>query len=134
MFNVLDQSIVALIKDLPGETLAPADNLTINVGKLLTDDTSVVDTAQVVLFKEAYVDNVSMDDSIALNVTLAAITDDVTPADVLVQTFGKNIDNNDSIVTLTETGSGVLLNYTDNVGVEGYFSEIYVGETVIAIS
>jgi hypothetical protein len=134
VFNVLDQSIVALVKDLPGDNLTPADNLTINVGKLITDNTPVVDTAQVVLFKEAYVDNVSMDDSIALNVTLAAITDDVTPADVLVQTFGKNIDNNDSIVTLTETGSGVLLNYTDNVGVEGYFSEIYVGETVIAIS
>lgn len=134
VFNVLDNSLVALIKDLPENNTTTIDNLTISVGKVLTDSTPVTDIAQVVLFKEAYVDNVSMDDSIALNVTLAAITDDVTPADVFIQTFGKNIDNNDSIVNLTESGSGVLLNYTDNVGVEGYFSEIYVGETVIDIS
>jgi len=134
VFSALDSAEVALLKDLPGETLSPTDSLTINLGKLLTDELSTSDTAQVVLYKEAYVDNVSMDDSIALNVTLAAITDNVTPSDVFVQTIGKNIDNTDSTVSLTESGTGILLNYTDNVGATGYFSEIYVGETVITIS
>jgi hypothetical protein len=134
VFNVLDQSIVALLKDLPGESLAPSDNLTISVGKVLSDSAPVVDIAQVVLFKEAYVDNVSMEDNIALNVTLAAINDDTTLIDELTQTIGKNIDNTDSTVSLIESGNGIILNYTDNVGAEGYFAEIYVGETVLNIS
>ena len=48
--------------------------------------------------------------------------------------FNKLIDNTDSIVSFTESGSGALLNYTDAVGPSGYFFEYYVGEEVITIS
>ncbi len=134
VFNILDTAQVALLKELPGDSASTSESLTINFGKILTDDTPISDTAEVVLYKEPYSDNVSTEDSIALYVTLAAINDDTTPGDEFVQTFGKNIDNADSTITLTETGSGILLNYTDNVGATGYFSEIYVGESVITIS
>ena len=48
--------------------------------------------------------------------------------------FSKLIDNTDSIVSFTESGNGILLNYTDAVGLSGYFLEYYVGEEVITIS
>ena len=48
--------------------------------------------------------------------------------------FNKLIDNTDNTVTLTESGNGILLNYTDTIGALGYFSEYYVGEEVLTIS
>ena len=46
--------------------------------------------------------------------------------------FNKIItDNTDGF---TESGNGILLNYTDTIGALGYFSEYYVGEEVITIS
>ena len=52
----------------------------------------------------------------------------------LTDVFSKLIDNTDSIVSFTESGNGILLNYTDTVGPTGYFLEYYVGEEVITIS
>jgi len=52
----------------------------------------------------------------------------------LTDVFSKLIDNTDSNVSLTESGNGILLNYTDTIGASGYFLETYVGEQVITIS
>jgi hypothetical protein len=50
----------------------------------------------------------------------------------LTDVFNKIItDNSDGF---TESGNGILLNYTDTIGASGYFLEYYVGEEVIAIS
>ena len=50
----------------------------------------------------------------------------------LTDVFNKQItDNTDGF---TESGSGILLNYTDVIGPSGYFLEYYVGEEVITIS
>jgi hypothetical protein len=50
----------------------------------------------------------------------------------LTDVFNKIItDNTDSF---TESGNGIMLNYTDFIGAPGYFLEYYVGEEVISIS
>jgi hypothetical protein len=58
----------------------------------------------------------------------------VSVTESLTSAFYKFVDNTDSTVTFTESGNGVLLNYTDVIGPSGYFLEYYVGEEVITIS
>ena len=135
VFNVLDIAQVALRKNLPDDNTFTSDSTTLSVTKALTDEITLSDTFDLIQYLEAYSDNVTTTEALVYSLD-KAITDDtnVFISDSFTQAFSKNIDNNDSTVSITESGNGVLLNYTDSVGVTGYFSEIYVGETIITIS
>jgi hypothetical protein len=50
----------------------------------------------------------------------------------LTDVFNKNITDNTN--GFTESGNGILLNYTETIGPSGYFLEYYVGEELITIS
>ncbi len=52
--------------------------------------------------------------------------DNQSLSDELSQVFGKNIDNNLSNVSITDSGSGILTDYATD-----YFDEIYAGTPVI---
>ena len=54
------------------------------------------------------------------------LSDNQSLSDELVQVFSKNIDNNISNVSITDTGSGILVDYAID-----YFNEIYAGTPVI---
>ena len=63
------------------------------------------------------------------------LLDSLSIEETLATTIQKPISNADSIVTFTESGNGLILNYSDPaVGPSSYFSEIYVGETVLTIT
>ena len=135
VFTTLDSAQVALLKNLGTDSASTTDSLTISLARSFTDNSSITDTFNLIQYWEAYRDNVLPLESLLLNVA-KPITDEsnVSITDSFIQLFGKNIDTTDSIITLTESGSGLLLNYTDAVGALGYFSEVYAGSPVIAIS
>jgi hypothetical protein len=60
------------------------------------------------------------------NLSEALVDDSLSLSEELVQVFGKNIDNNISNVSITDTGSGILVDYAID-----YFDEIYAGSSVI---
>jgi hypothetical protein len=131
-FNALDTSLVALYKNLGTDNVATTDTVTVALGKYFSDDVTPVEDFNIVLYLEPYADSVDTAESLSLNIG-KSIEDDsnVNVTESFTQNFGKLIDNTDSTVTFTDSGSGVLLNYTDAVGALGYFAETYVGGTVL---
>lgn len=131
-FNALDTSLVALNKNLGTETVSVTDTTTIALGKNFNDDIAPVDDLNIVLYLEPFADSAEAVESLTFNVS-KTIDDDsnVSITESLTQNFGKLIDNTDSIITITDSGNGVLLNYTDAIGSTGYFAETYVGSTVL---
>ena len=77
------------------------------------------------LYLAAFSDNVSILDTLGFVVGYN-LSDSQSLSDELVQVFSKNIDNNISNVSITDTGSGILVDYAID-----YFDEIYAGSTVI---
>jgi hypothetical protein len=133
-FNVLDNVSIKFNKNFDNETVDTSDDITLTVKPVYTDSVISLDTTNVVLYLSAFTDNTTPTESLTINTTLAAFTDNTTPAESLTLSTGKNIDNNDSSVTFTESVSGILLNYTaDASTVTGYFANAYVGSTVITV-
>lgn len=131
-FNALDTTLVALYKNLGTDNVSTTDTVTVALGKYFSDDITPVEDFNIVLYLEAFADSAETVESLSLNI--GKFIDDVSNVNVtesFIQNFGKLIDNTDSTVTFTDSGSGVLLNYTDAVGASGYFAETYVGGTVL---
>lgn len=135
VFATLDSAQVALLKNLGTDEATASDSLTISLTKGLADNISILDTFNLVQYWEAYYDNVTPSESLVFSISKPIIDEsNVSITDALVQTFGKNIDNADSIISLTEAGEGILLNYTESTGASGYFLDIYAGESVLTFS
>jgi len=131
-FNILDNRLVALYKNLGTDNVFASDSATIALGKYFSDNITPSDSFDIVLYLEAFTDSVNATESLTFNINKTVIDDsNVSITESLTQNFGKLIDNTDSIITLTDSGSGVLLNYTDAIGASGYFAETYVGSTVL---
>ena len=131
-FNALDTSLVALYKNLGTDGVTTTDTVTVALGKYFSDDVTPVDDFTIVRYIEAFTDSVEATESLAFNIGKTIVDDsNVSITESLTQNFGKLIDNTDSIITITDSGNGILLNYTDTIGASGYFAETYVGGTIL---
>jgi hypothetical protein len=133
-FNVLDSIAKKINKNFDDNITITDDTLTLTVKPVFTDNALVLDSANVVLYLSAFTDNISPTESLTIVSAASTVIDNTTPSDTITLSTGKNIDNNDSKVTLTESVSGILLNYSTDVStVTGYFANAYVGSTVITV-
>jgi hypothetical protein len=132
VFTTLDAAQVALLKNLGTDTANITDSVVVSLLKSFSDDLSLQDSTLVVNQLAAFGDALSPTETISLTVSKSIIDDsNVNITESLTQLFNKQIDNADSTITLSDAGSGLLLNYTDSIGVLGYFAETYVGGTVL---
>ena len=116
----------------PTDNVLPSENITLAFNTVVSDSTTLTDN-NIISIQKVISDSVSVTDQLLFGED-KIIDDSTSILETLTNTVQKPINNTDSIVTLTETGQGLLLNYTDNVAPSGYFSEVYVGETVLTIT
>lgn len=125
-----------------------------NTGKVLTDSANVTESSTYLMNKLVDTDSITLSETIPL--TIYKVIDDTLTIDdsAFALNFGKtlsgednvtfietvtpslsfSIDNADSLVSLTESGSGLMINYTSNIGATGYFLELYAGDTIFTIT
>ena len=132
--TLTDNTPITTTKALSDDNIASTDNgtyFTINKTVVVWGPYSIIDPAR--YFDSDYVDPF---DYTGTEPVEGGVLDGGTVyvTESLTDVFSKLIDNTDSIVSFTESGNGILLNYTDAVGLSGYFLEYYVGEEVITIS
>jgi hypothetical protein len=132
-FTILERAQVGLLKNFGTEAATTSDSLTLTIKPVYTDNVTATESINLVLYLAAVTDSTTPTDVVTLSTSLAAFTDDTTSSDSTTLSIGKNIDNNDSNVTFTESVVGTLLNYTDSTGGTGYFANIYAGSTVISV-
>ena len=96
-----------------------------NTSKLLTDSANVTESSTFVFTREPEFDTVTLSESIPLTFN-KVLDDSVTLTDLLPTTTPIIND----LLSTTESGGGVLLNYADST----YFLELYVGETIFTIT
>ena len=125
VFNTLDSKIYELQKPLANVLSISDSFISLDVYKPVDDNVTVSESLGIVLYLAAFSDYVSILDTLGF-VTGSSLSDDQSLSDQLVQVFSKNIDNNISNVSITDTGSGILVDYAID-----YFDEIYAGSTVI---
>jgi len=106
-----------------------SENLTITFNTTNSDSVTPSDNTSIALQLAAFTDNTTFTDSAVIDFK-TTIEDNTTVTESFIQNINKSISNADSTVSFIESGSGVLLNYVES----SYFSEIYVGETVLTIS
>ena len=97
-----------------------------DVYKPISDNVTISESLTLIQYLAPFSDNVSILDSLDF-VTGSSLSDDQSLSDELAQVFSKNIDNNISNVSITDTGSGIIVDYAID-----YFDEIYAGTSVIA--
>jgi hypothetical protein len=125
VFSTLDSRAYQLQKPL-ANVLSISDNfISLDVYKPLSDTVTISESFTLAQYLVAFSDNVTILDSLA-NLSEALVDDSLSLSEELVQVFGKNIDNNISNVSITDTGSGILVDYAID-----YFDEIYAGSSVI---
>ena len=125
VFNTLDSKIYELQKPLANVLSISDSFISLDVYKPVDDNVTVSESLGIVLYLAAFSDNVSILDTLGF-VTGSSLSDDQSLSDQLVQVFSKNIDNNISNVSITDTGSGIIVDYATD-----YFNEIYAGSLVI---
>ena len=125
VFNTLDSKIYELQKPLANVLSISDSFISLDVYKPVDDNVTVSESLGIVLYLAAFSDNVSILDTLGF-VAGYNLSDSQSLSDELVQIFSKNIDNNISNVSITDTGSGILVDYAID-----YFDEIYAGSSVI---
>jgi len=126
VFNLLDSRVYQLQKPL-ANVLSISDNfISLDVYKPESDTVTISESFTLIQYLAAFSDNVTILDTLGFVVGYN-LSDNQTLSDELLQVFSKNIDNNISNVSITDTGSGILVDYAT-----GYFDEIYAGSPVIA--
>ena len=125
VFNILDSKVFQLQKPLANVINISDNFISLDVYKPVSDTVTISESFTLVQSLAAFSDNVSILDSLGF-VTGSSLSDDQSLSDELAQVFSKNIDNNLSNVSITDSGSGILDDYATN-----YFNEIYAGTTVI---
>jgi hypothetical protein len=132
VFTTLDTAQTALLKNLGTDTANISDSVVVSLLKSFNDDFLLQDSALVSNRLAAIGDDLTPTETLTLSVSKTIIDEsNVNITESLTQLFNKQIDNADSIITLSDTGSGLLLNYTDSIGASGYFAETYAGGTVL---
>ena len=126
VFNTLDSKIYELQKPLANVLSISDSFISLDVYKPVDDNVTVSESLGIVLYLAAFSDNVSILDTLGFVVGYN-LSDSQSLSDELVQIFSKNIDNNISNVSITDNGSGILVDYATD-----YFNEIYAGTSVIA--
>ena len=125
VFNILDSKVYQLQKPL-ANVLSISDNfISLDVYKPLSDVVTISESFVLAQYLVPFSDNITILDSLT-NSSEELVSDSLSLSEELVQVFGKNIDNNISNVSITDTGSGILVDYAID-----YFDEIYAGSTVI---
>jgi hypothetical protein len=125
VFNILDSKVYQLQKPL-ANVLSISDNfISLDVYKPLSDVVTISESFVLAQYLVPFSDNVTILDSLS-NSSEELVSDSLSLSEELVQVFGKNIDNNISNVSITDTGSGILVDYAID-----YFDEIYAGSSVI---
>ena len=125
VFNTLDSKIYELQKPLANVLSISDSFISLDVYKPVDDNVTVSESLGIVLYLAAFSDNVSILDTLGF-VAGYNLSDSQSLSDELVQIFSKNIDNNISNVSITDNGSGILVDYAID-----YFDEIYAGSPVI---
>ena len=125
VFNTLDSKIYELQKPLANVLSISDSFISLDVYKPVDDNVTVSESLGIVLYLAAFSDNVSILDTLGFVVGYN-LSDSQSLSDELVQIFSKNIDNNISNVSITDNGSGILVDYAID-----YFDEIYAGSPVI---
>ena len=132
VFTTLDSRLVSLQKNLGIDTTTVSDSVLVALGKNVSDIITIPDSALVENNLAAFTESIGPLESLVLSVAKNIIDEsNVTVSDSFIQTLLKPINNTDSVVTLSESGTGLLLNYTDSTGALGYFSETYAGGNII---
>jgi len=125
VFSTLDSTIYNLQKPLANVLSISDSFISLDVYKPVVDNVTVSESLDLVLYLAAFSDNVTILDTLGF-VTDSTLSDSQSLSDELVQVFSKNIDNNISNVSITDTGSGIIVDYAID-----YFGEIYAGSPVI---
>ena len=132
VFTTLDSARVALQKNLGTDTTTISDSVVVSLLKSFSDDLSIEDSALVSNRLAAIGDDLTPTETLSLQVSKSIVDDsNVNITESLTQLFNKQIDSTDSIITLSDNGAGLLLNYSVTTGASGYFAETYAGGTVI---
>jgi hypothetical protein len=79
-----------------------------------------------VLYLAAFSDDVNVISNLNDISGSSLVNDSLSLSEELSQVFSKNIDNNISSVSITDSGSGINVDYAID-----YFDEIYAGSPVI---
>ena len=125
VFNILDNKVYQLQKPL-ANVLSISDNfISLDVYKPVSDTVTILESFDLIKYLAAFSDNVTITESFEF-ATSSLQNDNQALSDELLQVFGKNIDNNLSNVSITDSGSGILVDYATD-----YFDEIYAGSSVI---
>ena len=132
VFTTLDSKLINLQLGTINDSTGLSDTAVVAVNKIISDTATMSDSALIENELATFLESINSIESLVLSVARTIIDDsNVTVSDSFTQTLLKPIDNTDSIITLSESGIGLLLNYTDTSGASGYFSETYAGGTVI---
>ena len=132
VFTTLDAATILLQKNLGTDTANVSDSVVVSLLKSFNDDFLLQDSALVSNRLAAIGDDITPTETLTLSVSKTIIDEsNVNITESLTQLFSKQIDNADSIITLSDTGTGLLLNYSVSTGATGYFAETYAGGTVL---
>jgi len=121
-----------LYSSSPIDNASISENLTVAFSTVLNDSTTLSDN-NIISIQKVISDTLSVTDELLFGNQISLL-DSSSIQETLATTIQKPISNADSIVTFTESGQGLLLNYTDNVAPSGYFSEVYAGDPVLTIT
>jgi hypothetical protein len=127
VFNILDSRVSELQKPL-ANVLSISDNfISLDVYKTVNDIIDIDDSALVSNQLSAFNNDLQTSDSTNITVLKSIIDEsNINITESLTQVLSKNIDNNLSNVSFTDSGSGIIVDYATN-----YFDEIYAGSSVI---
>jgi hypothetical protein len=125
VFSTLDSRAYQLQKPLANVLSVSDSFISLDVYKPVSDDVTVSESLGLVLYLEAFSDNVIALENLEV-VSGSLINDSLLLSDELAQVFSKNIDNNVSTVSITDSGSGSLTDYAVD-----YFVEVYAASNVI---
>lgn len=124
-----------------------------NTNKLLIDSANVTESSTYLMNKLADTDTITLSDTVPI--TIYKVIDDILTVNDNDYTYNLNkilsnednvsttdnlffstpllISSNQNFINLSESGSGLMINYTDNTGASGYFLELYAGDTIFTI-
>jgi hypothetical protein len=126
VFNILDSKVFELQKPL-ANVLSISDNfISLDVYKPVDDTVTVSESLGLVLYLAAFSDDVNVISNLNDISGSSLVNDSLSLSEELSQVFSKNIDNNISSVSITDSGSGINVDYAID-----YFDEIYAGSPVI---
>jgi hypothetical protein len=132
VFTTLDAAQLLIQKNLGTDTVNVTDSAVVSLLKVFSDEISLQDSALVSNRLAAIGDDLTPTETLSLSVNKSIIDEsNVNITESLTLLFNKQIDNADSIITLSDTGLGLLLNYSVSTGATGYFAETYAGGTVL---